>query len=315
MSSYDQQIAIIDQSVKTVSRNFHNVIPKDSDIKWATEKVFALDLMRKNKDLRAATPESQQSALLQAGSMGLTLNPAAGECYLIPRALKKGSNFIVAYASPSYRGLIKAAVDSGAILYGVAEVVYAKDTFKWYGKTKEPYHEADVMKPRGKPVGVYTIAKLPNGEIIPTWMSEQDILAVKAKSDNPNGLMWKEFWMEGWCKAALRRAQKTWPRSKQLNTAIQVLNDNEGISLVQPVAPDIEGEAVKLITQEQAFTIDSKIRESFENGEEMVGVFMDWVKQHYVYVETLEDLHDADYQTVVDKIDLSIKHRQASPNV
>lgn len=314
MSNYDQQIAVLDKSILTASRTFHNVIPADSDIKWGTEKIFASDLMRKNANLRECEPESQVSAILQAGSMGLTLNPAAGECYLIPRAIKKGSDFKIAYASPSYRGLIKTAVDSGSILYGVAEVVYSKDKFQYYGKTKAPLHIVDVMKSRGTPVGAYALAKLPNGETIPEWMDKAAIMAVKAKSDNPNGLMWTDFWTQGWCKAVLRRAQKTWPRSKQLNTAIQILNDNEGVNFSQAKTPDIEGESFKLISKEQVFTIDAKIRESFENAEEMFNIFMGWIRKYYKYVDELEDLRESDYQDVIDKIDESIKHKQASPD-
>lgn len=314
MSQYSQQIAVVDQSISTASKKYHNVVPVNSDLKWGTEKVFASDLMRKNKDLRSAIPETQVSAILQAGSMGLTLNPAAGECYLIPRATTKGGNTFIAYASPSYRGLIKTAVDSGAILYGVAEVVYAKDHFEYFGKTKPPIHIVDVMKPRGEPVGAYALAKLPNGETIPEWMDKDQIMAVKNKSDNPGGMMWNEFWTQGWCKAVLRRAQKTWPRSKQLNTAVQILNDNEGVNFEpgEPSQPDIEGESVKLITDDQVLTINNLIKNSFDDSETMMGIFVKWLRTRYSGVYAINDLPAEFYDDVVAKINESINHKKAA---
>lgn len=312
MSSYQQQIAIIDQSAKQAARQFRHVIPKESDLKWATEKVFALDIMRKSADLRAAIPETQVSALLQAGSMGLTLNPNAGECYLIPRRMKRNdpNSSIIAYASPSYRGLIKTAVDSGAILYGVAEVVYMNDRFEWFGKTKPPIHEVDVKKPRGEPVGAYALAKLPSGDVIPEWMSREEIEKVKGKSDNPGGLMWTEFWTQGWCKAVLRRAQKTWPRSPQLNAAIEVLNEHEGIDLSGAGSPAIDADSVKLITEDQSLTIHAKITDSFENSDEMMKIFLNWLKSYYG-IDSIDELPAEHYQAVIDKITESIKHKQA----
>jgi len=316
MSTYKNEIATIDASVKAVSRGFHNVIPKNSDIKWATEKVFALDIMRKSKDLRAAIPETQQSAILQAGSMGLTLNPSAGECYIIPRKMKRNdpNSQIIAYASPSYRGLIKIAVDSGSILYGAAEVVHMNDEFDYYGKTKPAYHKVDVKKPRGKAIGVYTVARLPSGHEIYSYMDEERILKAKKLSDNPGGLMWTTFWQEGWCKTALRTHQKTWPRSNRLNDAITILNENEGIDLNRgQQESDIEGEATKLITEEQALTIHSKITDSFEDGEKMIGIFKGWLSATYG-IDSIDDIPESLYQTVIDKIDESIKHKKDSPD-
>ena len=307
MTTYSQQIKVIDESIKQASKSFRHVVPKNSDIKWGTEKVFALDIMRKNKDLRNAMPETLVSALLQAGSMGLSLNPSAGECFLIPRKMSRNdpNSPIIAYASPSYRGLIKTAVDSGAILYGVAEVVYQNDTFNYYGKTKPPEHIVDVKKERGKPIGAYALAELPSGAKIAEWIDKAEIEKIKKLSDNKNGLMWSTFWTQGWCKAVLRRAQKTWPRAKQLNAAIAVLNEHEGIDFDTPPATKSEDHGSKpdlLISEEQSLIIHAKITDNSLNME----IFMNWLSEYYRGIHSIDDLSSGDFQAVCEKIDSSI---------
>jgi len=286
-----QQIATIEKSIASASRKFRHVIPANTDINWGSEKTFALDIMRKSKDLRAAIPETQVSAILQAGSMGLTLNPAAGECYLIPRRMKRTADSpIIAYASPSYRGLIKTAIESGSITSATAEVVHRNDKFRYFGKTRMPEHEIDVMRDRGDPVGVVVIAKLPNGDVIPYWYDKERILKAKALSDNPNGLMWTTFWQEGWCKTALRSAQKTFPRgnrSDQLMTAMQILNENEGVTLDSEVSDEPE----LLLSDDQVADLKSLLDEVDVDE----GMFL----QQVAHRDRLEDIPASRYHAAV----------------
>ena len=82
----------------TASRDYHRV-KRGDELKWAQEKMFVMQLISDTPKLRECTPTSLASAVLQAGAMGLSLNPLEKHVYLIPRAR-------VATASPSYRGMI-----------------------------------------------------------------------------------------------------------------------------------------------------------------------------------------------------------------
>jgi phage RecT family recombinase len=285
-----QQLAVIEDSIKTAARKFHYAVPKDSDINWGSEKVFAMDILRKSKDLRAALPETQVSAILQAGSMGLTLNPSAGECYLIPRRLKRNdpNSPIIAYASPSYRGLIKTAVDSGAILWAAAEVVHQNDRFEYFGKSKPAIHEVDVKRSRGEPIGVHVVAKLPSGGQMDFYMDKERILKARNMSDNPNGLMWTTFWQEGWCKTALRTAQKSFPRSDRLNRAMEILNEHEGFPELNK-----DEEQELCITVDQATVIRDLVKETKANEQAML---------NWIGVGSIEDIPASKYGQIVEML-------------
>lgn len=291
MTSMKQQLAVIEDSIKTAARKFHYAVPKDSDVNWGSEKVFAMDILRKSKDLRNAIPETQVSAILQAGSMGLTLNPSAGECYLIPRKLKRGdpNSPIIAYASPSYRGLIKTAVDSGAILWAAAEVVHNNDRFEYFGKTKPAIHEIDVKRDRGEPVGVHVVAKLPSGGQMDFYMDKERILKARNMSDNPNGLMWTTFWQEGWCKTALRTAQKSFPRSDRLNMAMEILNEHEGFPELNK-----EEEQELCISLDQVTVINDLVKEKGANEQAML---------NWLGVGAVEDIPASRYGQVIELLE------------
>lgn len=288
MTYAQQQLAVIEDSIKTVARKYRYAVPDGADINWGSEKVFAMDILRKSKDLRAAIPETQVSAILQAGSMGLTLNPSAGECYLIPRKLKRNdpNSPIIAYASPSYRGLIKTAVDSGAILWAAAEVVHRNDRFEYFGKTKPAIHEIDVKRDRGDPIGVHVTAKLPQGGQIDFYMDKERIMKARNMSDNQNGLMWTTFWQEGWCKTALRTAQKFFPRTDRLNTAMEILNEHEGF----PALDKQDEEQQLCISVDQATVIRDLVAETKANEQAML---------NWIGVGAIEDIPASRYEQIV----------------
>src|SRR3546814_4153463 len=95
--------------------------------------------------------------MINVASTGLTLNPAHGHAYLVPR-----DGAIV--LDISYKGLIKIATDTGSVLWARAECVYGKDTFRYHGPAAMPEHEADPFSERGEIVGAYCIAKTPRSE-------------------------------------------------------------------------------------------------------------------------------------------------------
>lgn len=204
-------------SIQAASNKYHRVAAVDS-LHWAQEKIFVTDILRKSRDLQAAIPETVTTAILQAGTMGLSYNPSKKHCYMIPRKLKRGDDQspIIAYASPSYMGMIYIASDVGAIVSGSATIVFDSEVkngkFVMRGPFQEPIHEQCVMasdRTEAKAVGVYCIVKFHSGDIRVEYMDRQEIMLVKSMSENPGGLMWTKFWTEGWKKAVWRRAMKT----------------------------------------------------------------------------------------------------------
>lgn len=229
---------------KAVAPRYHGVTP-DKKLKWATEKVHAMTVIRGSRQLKEADPVSLETAILQAGSIGLTLNPTVGHCYLIPRKArkrrqgesdaeyKKVSTF--AYASPSYRGLSHLAVAAGAVRFIQAEVIFKDDLFRYFGPHEKPDYEATLTNPAGRVekncTGVFALAKTKDGDYLSEYVDRLTIDKIRKMSENPNGIMWdpNKMWTEGFKKAAIRRLFKTLPSSAPtIDTAIGLLNQHEG---------------------------------------------------------------------------------------
>lgn len=229
-----------------VGRSYHRVVQSDA-LRWAQEKQHLLAHLQRNPSLKACTPESLAHALLEAGTMGLSLNPTLGHCYVIPRRARKkqdGESWQkykaevpqVAYASPSYMGLAELAYQSGRILSMAAEVVFVGDTFRYYGPMKVPDHEAVIVgseRTWERAVGVYAVAVLGPGSVRAEYMDSQTVERIRKLSEVPNSLMWSPegLWSEGWKKAVIRRMWKTIPKSPAMVAAQDVLQQHEGIVL------------------------------------------------------------------------------------
>jgi len=226
-----KQLTSFETQMKKVGQRYRGLAP--DGMKWVREKEFALTLLSRTKKLQQATPESFGGAILEAASMGLTLNPAVQHCYIIPRGQTRGSDVQIAYASPSYRGLVQLAIDGGMVEWAKAEVIFDGDHYVDNGPVEIPTHRPMLGRgaKRGEQNawGVYCVAKLSNGDCLREFMDRDQIMAVRNKSEFPKSALWTVYWTEGWKKAVIRRAQKTWPRrSSRFNQAIEVLNTHEG---------------------------------------------------------------------------------------
>lgn len=243
-----------------IGRSYHRVIPPErrSEFFWQREKQHVLTLLAKEPKLAATDPDSFARAIANAAAMGLSLNPAMGHCYLIPRKARKrgqGESWAdynanvpsLVYAVPSYMGLADLAVRSERVIQIVAEVVFEADTFRYHGPMKMPTHEVShrsADRTYEKAAGVYACARLPQRRGSPpeglfqaTYIDRETVLRIRALSEAPDSLMWSEqgMWTEGWKKAAVRRLWKLLPKSPALVEAFAAMDLAEG-----PVEPERE---------------------------------------------------------------------------
>lgn len=207
-----------------------------SHISHSNEYSFAIQLLRANDYLLGVAMKdkgSLLSAMSNVAAIGLSLNPAAKEAYLVPR---KGKICL----DPSYAGLIKLATDSGSILWVQANIVYSIDTFADNGPGEKPTHTHDPFsKERGEFVGVYCVAKTKEGDHLTTTMSAAEVLAIRDGSEafKKGGGPWKSHFSEMAKKTVIRRAFKTWTRSDKIEAesrlakAVDLSNMNEGMEL------------------------------------------------------------------------------------
>ncbi|NII73949.1 recombination protein RecT [Dyella sp. SG562] len=198
-------------------------------VNYDKESIFAMQmLMKTDYAMQTANnnPYSVQLAMINVASTGLTLNPANGYAYLVPR-----DGQIV--LDISYKGLIKIATDSGSILWARADIVYQDDSFAYNGPAAMPEHRADAFKAdRGPIVGAYCVAKTKDGDILCETMPIAELEKIRQKSSayaKKKAGPWVEWFEQMAKKAVIKRASKTWPYTDdRLAQAIEVANTSEG---------------------------------------------------------------------------------------
>jgi recombination protein RecT len=212
-------------------------------------KQYALEVANKN-------PGSVKLAMLNVAATGLTLNPAFGYAYLVPR-----DGAIV--LDVGYKGILKIATDTGAILWGRADVVRERDKFVYRGPAAEPSFETEnVFGDRGQVVGAYCVAKTREGDFMTNVMTLAELNEVRDCSDLWKKFQkgpWKDFFEEMAKKSVIKRGAKTWPRtgkSGKLFEAIELANQAEG-----GYTFDGESEAVpkELITDDRKHRHDEAV--------------------------------------------------------
>ena len=252
----EQRMAPYQAAIKKAEDKFREVAEKS--VNYDRECIFAMQaLMKTDFAMQTANknPKSVHLAMINVASTGLTLNPANGYAYLVPR---DGSIVL----DISYRGLLKIATDTGSIRWGRAEIVYESDEFEYHGPAKEPIHRCNPFKKdRGEIVGVYCIAKTSDGDILTEVMDAEELDKIRSKSMSyakKKAGPWVEWHGQMAKKAVIKRAKNTWPhtdRAEKLNLAVEMTNEAEG-------GYDLEAEAVKLVSDDQA----AKIRDHIESA-------------------------------------------------
>lgn len=236
-----------EDAVSRAARSFNRASTVDG-LKWQSEREHVRAVIQRSKDLQNAIPQSIMQAVLQGASMGLSFNPITSQCYMIPRRsrrkrdnesydeFKKAKDvFVIAYASPSYKGLSKICIDDsqGMIIQIRAEVVYKADKFRYFGPVTKPIHEpvlTDTHRTQAQVQGAYAITEYANGSFSCEYVDKKTLEEIRKMSDNPGSAMYSKLYTEGYKKIAIRRMTKTVQvQSIRLDAAVSVLNENEGI--------------------------------------------------------------------------------------
>ncbi len=197
-------------------------------VKWQQESQFAIQALQKNDLLTKCATHTIENSIINIAACGLTLNPADGYAYLVPE-YNKATKQQECVLRISFKGLIKAATDSGVIKWVRAEVVKENDVFSYKGPCETPTHEMDPFKDRGLPVGVYCIAKTSDGDVLADTMSWDEVKKIQSAAKTQ--MVWNQWPEEMAKKAIIKRAAKQWPKSNgssALHATVDTLNKIEG---------------------------------------------------------------------------------------
>lgn len=229
-------IQTISNYVYGAEDSFQSVLA-DRSMNFEREAGFAIQILTANDYVAKLAANDRQSvvnAVTNIAAIGISLNPAKKQAYLVPR---KGKICL----DISYMGLIDLAIQSGSIMWAQADLVYSSDAFTLNGFDKPPTHSFNPFsKDRGDIVGAYVVVKTHSGDYLTECMSREDIDAIKNRSESVKAgksSPWDTDYGEMAKKTVVKRAYKYWPKSDRLDEAIHHLNTEGGEGLAMAAKP------------------------------------------------------------------------------
>lgn len=234
------QLATISQDIYDTRDAFTQVLSEPS-LSFDREAGFAMQAIQGNDYMLKVAMGNRQAvvnAVTNIAAIGISLNPAKKQAYLVPRDGKVCLDI-------SYMGLMDLAMASGAIRWAQAELVHASDRFELNGLDRPPTHSFNPFGgDRGDIVGAYVVVKTSDGDYLTTCMSKADIDAIMNRSQSVKSgksSPWKTDYGEMAKKTVVKRAYKYWPKTEQLEQAIHHLN-TEGAEGLAPAGPQPDAE-------------------------------------------------------------------------
>lgn len=231
-------LAVITDEIYGVRASFE-AVSVDRSINFEREAGFAIQMISASDYALGVAMKNKQSvidAVTNIAAIGISLNPAKKQAYLVPRKSKICLDL-------SYMGLIDLAIQDGGIKWAQAQLVHEHDTFALNGFDKPPLHQfAPFSKARGEYVGVYVVVKTSDGEYLTHTMEIGEAYAIRDRSDSWKNQTagkrgpWESDPGEMIKKTCVKRASKYWPKTDRLDKAIHYLNTDGGEGL-ESLAP------------------------------------------------------------------------------
>lgn len=231
-------LQVIKKDVEATRERFL-AVAVDSSVVFEREAGFAVQALTASEyamKIAVQNRDSVISAVTNIAAIGISLNPAKKQAYLVPRDGRICLDI-------SYMGLLDLAIQSGSIKWGQAELVYEKDEFVLNDVDKLPTHKRNPFnRDRGPLIGVYVVVKTAGGDYLTTTMSIDEVLAIRNRSAGWQSYVAKKAKSCIWAtdegemvkKTVIKRAYKTWPKTERLDTAVHYLNNEGGEGLAMP---------------------------------------------------------------------------------
>jgi len=227
----NDKLLLVTKEIRNLEEDF-NAALSDKSISFIKEAEFATQLLSENEYLLKFAYQNKSSLISSVkniAAIGISLNPAKKQAYLVPR---KGKICL----DISYMGLMDLAIQTGSIKWAKAEVVYISDTFELIGIDKPPLHKrSPFAKEKGEIIGVYVVAKTIENDYLTDTMTIDEITDIMNRSESVKSgksSPWKTDFTEMAKKTVVKRAYKYWPKTDRMDQAIHYLNteNEEGIA-------------------------------------------------------------------------------------
>lgn len=200
---------------------------------------FAIQIINRSPQLQKCSPDSLKQAVLNVSNIGLTLNTAAKEAYLIPR-YNGVTRQMEADLQPSYVGLTKLLTDAGSVKSIVCQLVHAADKFEvdLANNISPVIHKPELVKSKsGEVIGAYALATLIDGTRQVEYMDIEEINEIKQRSETFKAYEAKKIQSCTWItdfgemarKTVIKRIYKYLPRTERMQAidkAVEVDNQD-----------------------------------------------------------------------------------------
>ena len=228
-------IEVINGAISDAQGPFQSVLV-DRSINFEREAKFALQILTSGDYVMSIARDNPQSvidAVTNIAAIGISLNPALKQAYLVPRKRKICLDI-------SYMGLMDLAMATGSLRWAQAQIVHQRDQFALNGFDHPPTH---IFNPfatdRGEIVGAYVVVKTADGEYLTSTMSVDAINDIRDRSEawkawisKKASCPWVTDYNEMAKKTVVKNASKYWPRTDRLDVATHYLNTDGGEGLV-----------------------------------------------------------------------------------
>jgi recombination protein RecT len=228
-------LAVITDDIYAARDGFQSVLAEPS-LNFDREAGFAVQVLQSNEYALGTAMKNRQSvvnAITNIAAIGISLNPAKKQAYLVPRDGRICLDI-------SYIGLMDLAMATGSIKWAQAELVYANDGFTRGRFDEPPTHTFNPFsRNRGEIVGVYCVVKTADGDYLTHTMDIDSVYAIRDRTaswKSGKSTPWKTDPGEMIKKTCVKQAYKYWPKTDRLSQAIQHLNVDgaEGITESAP---------------------------------------------------------------------------------
>lgn len=257
-------LQLIESEIYGLKDNFAAALA-DPSIRFEAEAGFAVQILSSNSYALSIAKSNRPSviaAVMNIAAIGISLNPAKKQAYLVPRDGKICLDI-------SYMGMMELAVASGSIRWAQAHLVHEEDKFRPVGYDRPPLHEYEPFKSdRGGVIGVYVVAKTADGDYLTHCMDIASVYAIRDRSQ-----AWKAYverqkkcpWVtdagEMIKKTCVKQASKYWPTTDRLDKAIHHLNVDAGEGLDDLAGNEsAQSDLARLISEAKATKTADELR-------------------------------------------------------
>lgn len=227
---------------------------------------IAISAVKQNEKLLNADLPSLMASIMTAAQVNLEVDPAMGECALVPYwDNKKGKN--VVQFQPMYKGILKLVRRSGEVKRIMAHCFYENEVkngnFKIvYGMNEIVHHEPIILGDRGELAGAYAIAIMNDGEPVIEFMKRADIEVIRDRKKDKEGKVlvnpvWRTDEAEMFKKTVLKRVCKYLPKS---------YSDNDKFEKAIQIDNQAADGKISNISQDGDITIDGETGEITDNA-------------------------------------------------